>query len=484
MAIALICVLAVIVVLAVIIAVRTLAFSSRKATAEKQVSYPTDPNIIAQHLSGALKFKTIWDLDLTKIDYTEFQGLKDYFEKTYPLVNSKLEKHVINDYGLLYVWHGSDSSKKPILIMAHQDVVPAPVEGWTHDPFSGDIADGYIWGRGAIDDKGSLIGMLEAAEYLLKDGFQPTRTLYIASGCDEECTGMQGAGKIAQYLRDQGIQFEAIQDEGTIVSKGALPGVSQPVALIGTAEKGYLSIELIAQSQGGHSSVPPKQTNVGIIAAAVNELEENPFPTHLMGPSAGLFEYVGPKMSLPYKILFANRWLFGPLIRQQLALQPVTAASIRTTTAPDMFQGSPADNVMPSKATAVINFRILPGDSIKYVIDRVTAIINDQRVTVRPITEFSREPLPISSADTWSYRMISKTYLEIMPDVITAPFIMVGGTDSAKYADMSPNVFRTLPQRLYGDDVNLLHGINEKISLANMNEMVNWYIRLVHNLCG
>ncbi len=482
--IAVISIAAVIVILIAAIAIKTVTFTSKQISVDKKVSFPVDMDKAAEHLSGAIKFKTVFNTDTSKVDYAQFTGLQEYIAKSFPLVSSTLDKKVINGYGLLYIWQGSDSQKKPILLMAHQDVVPAPAEGWEHQPFSGDIADGVVWGRGAIDDKGSLISIFESTEYLIKDGFKPSRSIYIASGFDEEVTGKQGAGKIAEYLKAQGLQFEAIFDEGLIVTQGDVPGVKTPVALIGTAEKGFLSIELSAESAGGHSSMPPRQTTVGILAAAIDKLENNPFPIRMNGPAADLFEYAGPEMSFPYKMIFANMWLFGPVIESELASSPGTNAAIRTTTAPTMFEGSLADNVLPAKSTAVVNFRILPGDSIQSVTDRVKAIINDPRVKVQPIFDSANEPAPVSGTDTWSFGILNRTIREVMPDVLVSPMINIGSTDSFKYVGLSQNIYRFLPERLYGDDLDMMHGMNERIPIANLNEMINFYILLVHDLCS
>ncbi len=281
------CIVAVIVVLAAVIAIRTMTLRSKQLPAGTKVSYQIDNNQAAQRLSGSIKFKTVFNEDKSKVDYEPFAKLQEYLEKTYPLVYSTLDRKVINNYGLLYTWKGSDPQKKPILLLAHQDVVPAADEGWKYPPFSGTIADGYIWGRGTLDDKCTLLSMLEAMEYLIKDGFQPSRTICLASGFDEEITGMEGAGKIAQYLKEQGQDFEMITDEGFLIISGAIPGIKGPVALIGTAEKGYLNLELSAESEGGHSSMPPRQTTAGIVAAAVDKLEKNPFPGKLAGGPAG-----------------------------------------------------------------------------------------------------------------------------------------------------------------------------------------------------
>jgi len=482
--IAVIVIAAIIVILVAAIAIKTATFTSKQIAVDKKVSYSVDLDRAAERLSGAIKFKTVSSIDPSQVDYTQYAGLQEYIGESFPLVNSSLEKKVINNYGLLYIWKGSDSQKKPVLLLAHQDVVPAPDEGWKHQPFSGDIADGFVWGRGAIDDKGSLMSILEATEYLIKEGFKPSRSIYIAFGFDEEVGGQQGAARIAEYFKAQDLQFESMFDEGMFVTQGAVPAVKPPVALIAVAEKGYLSLELVAESAGGASSMPPEQTTVGILAAAIDKLQKQPFPTRMTGPAADLFEYVGPEMSFPYKMIFANMWLFGPLIEAELVSSPGTNATIRTTIAPTMFEGSQRDNVLPAKATAVVNFRILPGETMQSVTDRVKSVVNDPRVRIQPAPVSANDPSPVSSTDTWSFKILNKTIREVMPDVVVAPVISIGSTDCIHYIGLSPDIYRFLPERLYGDDLNMLHGMNERISITNYGEMINYYILLVHYLCS
>lgn len=479
--IAVLAIVTVLVVLVAVIAIKTATFTSKQVTTGKQATFTVDEDKAAGHLSGAIKFKTISNKDYEKIDYRQFTGLQEYIEKSFPLVHSILQKKVINSYSLLYTWKGSDSSLKPILLLGHQDVVPASREGWKHEPFSGDIADGYVWGRGTLDDKGCIFNIMEAAEYLIKDGFKPMRSIYFAFGHDEEVGGMEGARKIGEYLKAQNLQFEFIIDEGMLITKGAILGVKQPAALIGTAEKGYLSLELIADGTGGHASMPPKQTAVGVLAAAIDKLEMNPFPIRMPGPVADLFEYLGPEMSFPYNMLFANMWLFGPVVQSQMAASNATNATIRTSTAPTMFQGSSQDNVLPTKAVAVVNFRILSGESVQSTQDRVKQVINDPRVKVQPMARASSEPSPISPTNSWSFNMLSKTIREVMPDVLIAPMLVLASTDCKHYEALSPNIYRFLPQRLYGDDTSMIHGTNEKIAISNYVEGINFYIQLMKN---
>ncbi len=474
---------ALLLILLAITAIRTAAFKSKQLNVDSKAVYHVDIDAAAGRLAGAVQCPTVSSFDESQVDFEQLARFREYLSGSFPLVHSSLDRQIINKHGLLYTWKGSDPAKKPILLLAHQDVVPVTEEGWTHAPFSGAIADGHIWGRGTLDDKGSLLGMLESVEYLLKDGFKPARSIYLAFGFDEEVGGREGAAKIAEFLKSQALQFEYIIDEGGAAVSGLVPGITSWVALVGTAEKGYISLELSVESPGGHAAQPPRETAVGIVATAVAKLQAKPFPARLIGPAAALFEYLGPEMTFPNKMIFANLWLFRSIVQGKLAAKPVTDASIRTTTAPTMFRGSPQDNILPMLATAIINFRILPGDSTASVIKRVTAVIGDPRVKVMPIMKNIFEPSPASPTDSWSFVMLNKTIREALPGTLVAPTLVLGRTDCTYFTGLSPCCFRFVPQRIPGEELASLHGVNERISIESYREMINFYIRLMQNSC-
>ena len=469
--------------LVAIVIVRTVTFKSKQVTVKEKIDYSINAAEAAGRLAEAIRFKTISNPDRSVMDYSAFRGLHEFLEKSYPLVHKKLEKKVINGHGLLFTWKGSDTGKKPVLLMAHQDVVPASNENWKYPPFSGAIEEGYIWGRGTMDDKGSLLAILEAMEFLLKASYQPSRSIYLASGFDEEVGGHEGAGKIAEYLKGQGAQFEYILDEGMLITKGTTPGIAGWTALVGIAEKGFLSLELSTEQKGGHSAAPPPQTTVGILAAAIVKLQDNPFPIRMTEAASGLFKYLGPEMGMPMKMFFANMWLFGSLIKKRMSATAQTAASFRTTTAPTMFSGSPQDNVLPMHAMAVINFRILQGDTIQSLTDQVTRLIADPRVKITPLNNDVFEPSRVASTDSPSFDIVNRTIREVMGDALVTPTLVQGKTDTVYYIDMAECCYRFLPQRLPAMEIPSLHGFNERISVDNYTEMINFYIRLLHNSC-
>ena len=351
---------AVVLTLLLVLVFNTLKFN-REAVEISPLFDNTEINkqAVAERLSQAIQFETISYMNPAERNPEVFKGFHKFLATSYPQLHANLELEMVNELSLLYRWKGSDASLKPILFMAHQDVVPVDVETidrWAYEPFSGAINEGIIWGRGAIDIKSGIMGVLEAVEYLLTKGFAPKRDIYLAFGHDEEIGGNQGAAKISKLLKDRNLDFKFILDEGgSIVGGGVIPGVDSPVALIGIAEKGYVSLELVATAVGGHSSMPPKNSALGVIAKALVALEENPFPSN-MTYSSKLFESIGPIMGGSQKLVFANMWLTEPLVEKILSRSKTTNATIRTTTAVTMAKGSSKDNILPSEASAIVNF--------------------------------------------------------------------------------------------------------------------------------
>jgi carboxypeptidase PM20D1 len=341
------------------------------------------------------------------------------------------------------------------------------------------VADGFVWGRGAIDSKSAVMGQLEAIEALLTEGFRPARTVYLAYGHDEEIGGAHGARAIAETLKRRGVELEMVLDEGGVIGDGVLPGVSRPVALVGVAEKGFVSVELTVRQVGGHSSMPPANSAIGILSAAIARLEASPFPARLEGPTRQLFERLGPEFPIAQRAVFANLWLTRPLVVRKLQASPAMNAMIRTTTAATVFEAGDKENVLPSHARAVVNFRILPGDSVAGVVERVRRVVDDARVQVRITGGFSAEPSLASSVDSESFRKLERAILSTTPDAIVAPYLVVVATDSRYYADLSRNVFRFLPVRATSRDLERMHGTDERIATTDYEKAIRMYRSLL-----
>lgn len=443
-----------------------------------------DQHAIATTLSEAVQYETVSHRDIAQTQFNRFSGFLQFLEKSFPMSFRSLKVEPVNQYSLLLTWQGSENTKRPVLFLAHYDVVAAEnVADWTHPPFSGAIAEDYVWGRGSMDDKSAIITQLTAVEYLLMQGYQPKRTLIFAYGHDEEVGGQEGARLIAAELERRSIKPEVMFDEGMPITNGVLKGISQPAALIGVSEKGYLTLELTVEGDGGHSSSPPPHSAVGILAKAITKIEDSPMPARLSGPVGKMFDALSPEMAPVQKAVLSNRWLFGPILEKQLSGKNSTNALIRTTAAATMFQGSLQANVLPHVATASVNFRIVPGDNVEGVIAHVEKTIDDPRVKIH-ITGNAIEPARISSTQSAGFKAIAKTVREIFPDTLTAPALLIASTDSKHYLPLVEDAYRFRPIWVAQEDIKRFHGVDERISVENLLKMTQYKIRLMQNLDG
>ncbi|MEO0899754.1 MAG: M20 family peptidase [Bacteroidota bacterium] len=438
---------------------------------------------VVTHLSEALQFQTISNLDARLIDSSQFEGMKGFMADTYPLVDSLLEKKIFNDYGHLYKWQGSDPSLKPAILMGHIDVVPVPEENlplWKQEPFSGKLADGDIWGRGAVDDKVNVIGLLEAAEYLLAKGFNPKRTLYFSFGHDEEVLGKLGAQAMVAYLKEQNVEPEFVLDEGYTLTKGLVPGVDGRVALIGIAEKGYCTIRISTSIKGGHSSMPSDETAIDVISTAIAKLNEHPFPERITYPMKAFMKNMGPEMPMLNRMAFGNYRIFEPLIMDIYSKTPAGAALVKTTMVPTIFHSGVKENVIPQVAKATFNFRLLPGDELESVMAHLKAYIDDERITYETVSY--QPPSPVSSDQTWSYTQLDKTIKEVFPKTLTSPNLVIGATDGRFFYEICDRVYRFAPYHLTPETLGMFHGTNERIGQEDFKDAVRFYVRLMENV--
>jgi carboxypeptidase PM20D1 len=331
-----------------------------------------------------------------------------------------------------------------------------------------------------MDDKVGVMGILEAVEHLLAKGYEPQRTVYLAFGHDEEAGGQEGAGKIAALLRERQVEFEYILDEGGNITEGIIPGLPSPVALIGIAEKGYVSLELSTVASSGHTSTAPPQTAIGILSGAIARLEQARFAPRISLPTRRLLEFVGPEMAWPDKLVMANLWLFEKLVISRMTRSPLTDAAIRTTQAATIFQAGIQENILPARASAVVNFRVLTGETISPVVERARRVINDSRVTITPLPAHA-EPSPVSEIESDGFRDIARSLRQIYPHILVAPFLMIAATDSRHFVPFTKNIFRFLPITLRPEDAARYHGIDERVSLKDYEAGVRFYIQLIKN---
>jgi carboxypeptidase PM20D1 len=476
-------VVAVLVAMATGMVIRAVLLSSPR-TLEPRIHVSVDAAGVARHLSGAIRFQTV-----SGANAEAFSRLREYLAETYPQVHARLVHQTVNGLSLLYEWKGKDQGKAPAVFMGHLDVVPvvpASEREWTHPPYSGAILDGFVYGRGALDDKSAVIAVLEAVEQLLHEGFEPTRTIYLAFGADEEIGGTNGAQQIMRMLQARNISEPAIVlDEGGSLMEGQVPGVVGPAALIGIAEKGYVSLELSVHGAGGHSSTPRVPTEIGRLSAAIARLEATQFPPRLEAPTLEMLRAIAPVQAFGRRLVLANLWLFGPLVARQLVAYPDMATVVHTTTAPTIFAAGDTENVLPSEARAIVNFQILPGDTVASVIARVTAVVADPatKVQVRPGGLIVAEPSPVSDVSGSAFHVLTKTVQQTLGETppLIVPFL-TGPTDSRYWAKGGArNVFRFTPFSYEKDWMLRAHGADERISVRALADGVGFFRQLILN---
>lgn len=470
------------ILLVAVVAYRTMTFKPPAAvdpaTVELAAAMPFDATLAAQRLGEAIRFQTISNQNPADNQMAEWDKLHAWLQATYPAAHAALTREVIDGHTLFYTWQGSDGSLAPIVLMAHQDVVPVTpgTEGdWKHPPFAGLIADGAVWGRGAIDDKGSLVTIFEALETLAKAGYQPRRTVLIVSGHNEEANST-GASAAAALMTARGMKAQWVLDEGMAVIKD-FPMLNAPVAVVGLGEKGYATLRVTARAPGGHSSTPPKETGVEVLSKAVLALTGDPFPMKFEGPAALMIKSIAPEAGLLVKMAAANEWLFGPLLVSQVGATPAGAAGLHTTIAPTMLKGSPKENVLPQDATAWINYRIAPGQTTEDV------MAHARRATKGLNVELAWEgrannPSPVSSTSSEGWKVIAALASD-GGQLPVAPGLVMAGTDARYMVGAAEDVYRFQPLMASVDDLKMIHGTNEHLTLENLERMVVFYQRLI-----
>ncbi|MDB4072680.1 M20 family peptidase [Gammaproteobacteria bacterium] len=459
--------------------IRTLMHSAPEPTVNVGLTADIDGEAATNNLASSIRFKTISHQDKEKFSPQEFESFIKWAADTYPEFHSAMQLEML-EYTLLFKWEGSDNSLAPILLTAHYDVVPV-IPGtesiWEEEPFAGVISNNRIWGRGALDDKSGVVGMMEAATYLIQNNFQPTRTVYFSFGHDEEIGG-GGAAQVTEKLKQEGVQLQWSLDEGSFVNRGFFPGVDKLVAPINVAEKGIMNLLIVAKAKGGHSSTPPKKTAVTILADALIKLENEPLPGSLEGLSAVMFDEVSKHMPFGYRFLFANRWLFGGLLDSQMSSTPVINAMIRTTTAPTMLSGSIKSNVLPIEATALINFRLHPRDSIESVTEHVRRVVGSDQVEVRTLG--GMEASGVSSWESPGYEIISSSLSKVYGEVVSVPGIMIAASDTRHYSKVADNSFRFNPFSIVPEDMTGFHGTNESIAVDSFIAGIKTYVDIIN----
>lgn len=468
--------------LVTILVLRAATLSSRQPVVAPLPPAHVDDAAVAAHLATIVKRRTVSTSLDAPAPAAELSKLHADLAAAFPKAHAALGREVIGDSSLLYTWKGSAPNDRPIILCAHMDVVPVEAgteAAWPHPPFDGVVEGGFVWGRGTLDDKGSLVAILAAVEALVTEAFVPARTVYLAFGRDEEISGRQGAVKIAETLAARGVHAELALDEGSALVEGIVTDVPAPVAAIGIAEKGYLSLDLVAKAPGGHSSTPAPENALTILARAIERLRENPMPARIDGATAQFFAWAAPEMAFGPKLALANTWLLGPIVKRKLSASATLGASIRTTTAVTVFHAGVKDNVVPATASATVNFRVLPGDTTEDVIAHVRTVIADDRVGVAPQPGSRVEASRVSNVGSRAFGLLARTVREVFPGTVVAPSLVLGATDGRWYSGVADDVYRFVPFRLGPADIPRIHGKDERLSVASLADGVRFYRRFV-----
>ena len=439
---------------------------------------PAANDSAAVHLSQAIQIKTISFGDTLAIDTAEFLKFRKFLEISYPNVHAKLQRQTFNQFSYVYKWAGKDSSLQPYVLMAHMDVVPVEAVAeskWTVPSFSGTIKNDTIWGRGAVDDKVSVIAILESVEQLLKQNYTPNRTIYLCFGHDEEISGKRGAKVISNWFKEQNIKPAMVLDEGGQIDTKHFKQLNRPFAVIGTSEKGYANFDLSVEIPGGHSSMPAAETAIDVLNNALVKVRAQQMPGAITPTVQELIKRTRPAESFMTKVVLSNLWLFKPVVMGQFEKVKESNAMVHTTLVPTIVKAGIKDNVIPSIAKATINSRILPGQTSDEVLAYVTKVVNDERVVIKKQTISIMEPSAVSSFESEQFKKIENIIYASVPNVIVSPFLMIGATDSRYFRNNSEAVLNFSAVQ----DVKGFHGIDERIGIKDLQRMIYFYKELL-----
>jgi len=463
----------------VVILLRAMVFTPKAQTRQVFEKIKVDEEHSIRALGELIKCRTVSRSEHELEDEAEFEKLIDLLPELYPNVWESCPLTKLPDRALLFKWEGKEPGEAAVL-MAHYDVVPVEEENWLRPAFDALIEDGVMWGRGTLDTKVTFNGILCAAEALIKEGFKPKNDVYFAFSGGEEVNG-PGAKHIVDYFRENNVSLKLVLDEGGAVVENVFPGVTKPCGLIGIAEKGLLNVEYSISGHGGHASAPAPHTPVGKLSAACARLENKPFKLHVTKPAAEMFDTLGRHSSFVYRIIFANMWLFKPVLDILCRKSGGEInALLRTTVAFTQMKGSPAPNVIPSAASMVSNLRLNPEDSVQGALEYIRATIKDESISLRAFD--ATEPSPISSTDCEGWHIVCDAVSGTWPGCIVSPYLMVQCSDSRHYGPISDKVYRFSAMALTKEERGSIHGANERIKLENIVKAVEFFQRVMKKL--
>ena len=428
-----------------------------------------------------LRIPTVSHADESEVDWEAFDAFREAIERLYPSVHAAFEREVVDGHSLLFRRRGAEPGD-PLVLMAHIDVVPVVGSEWAHEPFGAEIVgegrDAEIHARGAIDDKGSLVAILEAVEQLAAEGFTPRHDVYLAFGHNEETAG-GGARAIVELLRGRGIRPALVLDEGGAVVDGVIPGVTVPTAMVGVAERGVMTLLLTARESGGHASTPPALPATARLARAIDRLHRHPFPTRLAPPVRAMLATIAPHAPQPLRGMLRSLALTGPLVAAVFArLGPEMNAIVRTTAVATQLSGAPGENVLATTARASVNIRLLTGDTAERVVARARKVIADAAVELE--VRHASDPSPVSPWRGDAWRRIATAVTETLGDeIITTPYLQLGASDSRWFTAISDHVYRFTPFHLTRAERDALHSHDERIRVEVWLRGIGFYRALV-----
>ena len=463
----------------VVILMRAMVFTPKAQAQQTFEEVMVDEEHSIHALGELVKCRTVSRSEPELENEAEFEKLINLLPELYPNVWENCALTRLPNRALLFKWEGREPGEAAVL-MAHYDVVPVEEENWLRPAFDALIEDGVMWGRGTLDTKVTFNGILCAAEAMIKEGFKPKNDVYFAFSGGEEVNG-PGAKNIVEYFKENNVTLKLVLDEGGAVVENVFPGVTKPCGLIGIAEKGLLNVEYSISGHGGHASAPAPHTPVGKLSAACARLENKPFKLHVTKPAAEMFDTLGRHSSFVYKIIFANMWLFKPVL--DILCRKTGGeinALLRTTVAFTQMKGSPAPNVIPSAASMVSNLRLNPEDSVEGALEYIRTTIKDESITLRPFD--ATEPSPISSTDCEGWRIVCDAVSGTWPGCIVSPYLMVQCSDSRHYGPISDKVYRFSAMALTKEERGSIHGANERIKLENIVKAVEFFQRVIKKL--
>ncbi|MEG0681652.1 MAG: M20/M25/M40 family metallo-hydrolase [Eubacterium sp.] len=436
-----------------------------------------------QKLSEAIQIKTISSISGKAINYQPFDDFILFLERAYPRCHSQLEHTRVNNYGLVYRMKGKNRDAKPLLFLGHYDVAPVDMDTeskWNYSPFSGTISDGYIWGRGALDDKFQIIALFETLELFLSKNQQPERDVYLAFGFDEEVGGNLGANRIASFFKVQNLEFECILDEGSMCIDSIFPPFSRPLALVGVGEKGQVNLRITTTQKSGHAALPNGPNAIHLMSKTLTAIEENPMPPRLIDPIKEFLKKVSSDIHGKKRPFYDHINLMKPVLYKELSKAPMTNAMIRSTITPTMIKGSDVSNVVPLNCSAILNCRLLHGDTVDDIIRHISRI-NSKIALLDFEILMDNKPSLLSSTDSAAYRHLEACISVIFPSVEITPSITPCATDALKYESMSRHIYRFTPVQVSTDERGTMHNINERISFENLSRAIGFYTTFIHN---